>query len=522
MDSIGSPGSSRLRAAALAALWMVSSVAIFAPGATQAQTNSPLRSVSTTSALPTSTSSSQTAYVVPTAPGWTVTPLLTVGDSPSGSFYQMVGKPDGLGALKGRISGTGVVSDTGSYLTILMDHELLDWRGAVRAHGTTGSFVSQWTVDLNSLQVVAGRDLVTRTYAYSGGTWKDATGSLAFDRLCSADLPASTALYNPQTGNGFRGRMFLSGEEADEGRAFAHIATGGSYGKSYELPHIGKYAHENVLANPKSGDTTLVVSLDDSTPGQVYVYVGTKRNTGNPVERAGLKGGRLYGIKVVNAPYEDSGPISGTFVLADVSAYALQSGADLEAASISHGVTGFARPEDGAWDTKNPRSFYFSVTGAPVNGVWQTAREYKLTFDSLTQPTGGTIDLVVDSKTLIGTDGVKAYGFDNVAVDASGRVVVQEDGGDKVYISKTWRVDPTTRTAVQILESDRNRFLPGSTGYLTSAEENSGVIEVTNLVRGATWFEVGRRYYLATNQAHYFTNSTLVEGGQLYLFASPK
>jgi len=482
-------------------------------------------------ALPTDTSSSQTAYVVPTSPGWSVTPLLTVGDKPSGSDYVLAGKPDGLGALKGRISSTGAVLETGSYLTILMDHELATGRGAVRAHGTAGAFISQWTVDLNTLKVVAGKDLVKRTYAYANGVWKDATGSLAFDRLCSADLPARTALFNPATGRGFPGRMFLNGEEAEEGRAFAHVVTGAGYGTSYELPLLGKLQHENVLANPKSGDTTLAITLDDSTPGQVYVYVGTKKSTGNPVDRAGFKGGRLYGIKVTDggakygggpAARENNGAITGKFALVDVSAAATQSENDLQALSTTLGVTEFARPEDGHWDVLNARTFYWATTGAVVDGKQQSARLYKLVFDSITQPTGGTIEWVVDSAALTGTDGVKARGFDNVTVDGTGRVMVQEDGGDKAYIAKTWRVNPANKTAVQVLESDRNRFLSGGTGFLTLGEENSGVIEITTLVRGASWYEAGRRYFLGTNQAHYFRPDPMVEGGQLYLFASPK
>ena len=65
------------------------------------------------------------------------------------------------------------------------------------------------------------------------------------------------ALYNAQTGNGFNGRMFMNGEEAEsEGRAF-HVITGVEYGNSYELPYLGKLAYENVLVHPSSGDTTL-------------------------------------------------------------------------------------------------------------------------------------------------------------------------------------------------------------------------------------------------------------------------
>ena len=380
--------------------------------------------------LPTDTTSSRSAYVVPTSTGWAVVPLLTVGDNPQGVTYPMVGKPDGLGAIKGRISGSGEILETGRYLTVFMNHELAVTRGVARAHGTAGAFVSQWTLDLNSLRVVDGRDLIARTFSFTGGAWNESTGTLAFDRLCSADLPAASAFFNAQSGNGFNGRLFMNGEEAGtEGRAFAHIIAGTGYGESYELPHLGKYQRENVVSNPKSGDRTLVVGMDDTTPGQIYVYVGTKTNTGNAVQRAGLHGGRLYGIRVIDgganygggaAPLENKGAIRGRFDLVDVSAYAPGLGTALQDASVALGVTEFARPEDGAWDTVNARSFYWATTGAVVDGAQQSARLYKVTFDSLTQPTGGTIDVVVDSATLTGTDGEKARGFDNITVNGAG------------------------------------------------------------------------------------------------------
>jgi hypothetical protein len=42
-----------------------------------------------------------------------------------------------------------------------------------------------------------------------------------------------------------------------------------------------------------------VSGLDDSTPGQLYA--GNKQSSGNPIERAGLHGGQLFGIRVTAA-----------------------------------------------------------------------------------------------------------------------------------------------------------------------------------------------------------------------------
>jgi hypothetical protein len=483
--------------------------------------------------LPTDTTSSESAYLTSTASGWEVIPLLTVGDTPASSSYALVGKPDGLGAFAGRVSDAGDVTDTGDYMTVLMNHELRDDQGVARAHGTRGALVSQWTFELDTMRASAGRDLGTRVWMFTGGAWADQTGTVTFDRLCSATLAPRSAFYNSASGRGYDGRIFTNGEEADDvGRAFAWIVGGPEHGRVYHLPHLGQLAYENVVPNPGSGDTTITVGLDDVLAGQVYVYVGQKSATGNPVERAGLHGGKLYGLRVTSGgpnygpgpvPMETMGAIEGTFELVDMSDVAAGSGLVLQSASVERGVTAFARPEDGAWDPLNPRVFYWVTTGAPMNGVRQSARLYRLTFDSLDNPTAGTIDLVVDSTTLSGTDGLPADGFDNITVAADGRVVVQEDGGNDDYVSKIWVVNPGTGTATQVFESDRSRFLANGSNFLTSDEENSGVIEVTDVVQGASWYDSGRRYFLGTNQAHYqHPTASLVEGGQLYLFASPK
>jgi hypothetical protein len=331
-------------------------------------------------ALPTGTVSLQTAYVTPIAAGGQVVPRLNVGDVPNGSAYAMVGKPDGLGAIAGRYSGAELTG-VNEFMTVFMTHELPATRGGVRAHGTKGAFVSQWTVDLDTSRVTEGRDLLTRVFRYIGGAWREASGTTVFDRLCSADLPASSALYNASSGNGDDGRLFLNGEEVVEGRAFAHVVGGPEHGYAYELPYLGRFSYENVVLNPGSGDTTLAVSQDDDGPGQVFVYIGTKRKTGNAAELAGQHDGKSYGVRVTDggsndafAPVtrENRGAINGRFEPVDVSDAALGTGANLQAVSVARAVTGFARPEDSAWDPRNPRVFYRATTGQTFDGTTQT------------------------------------------------------------------------------------------------------------------------------------------------------
>src|SRR6266487_2730127 len=185
--------------------------------------------------------SSQTPYLVSANSHVTVESLITTGDQALNG-YTMVGIPDGLGAFD---NGNGT-------FTVLMNHEISNSNpalaGAVRAHGANGAFVSEWVID------TATQTYVDHNAALGNG--------VSFSRFCSADLADANAFYNPATGLGFNpadGRLFLDGEENNaEGRAMAHIVGGAQDGNSYELAWLGNMAYENQLANPFTGDKTVV------------------------------------------------------------------------------------------------------------------------------------------------------------------------------------------------------------------------------------------------------------------------
>jgi hypothetical protein len=211
-------------------------------------------------------SSSQTPYVLPVASGVQTKSVLTTPDIITG--YKMCGTPDGLGAFD---NGNGT-------FTLLMNHEFQPTSGIIRAHGATGAFISKWIINKSNLSIVSGSDLIQNVRLWSGSgytTFNAASPSTLarFNRFCSADLPAISAFYNSTTGNGTQERIYMNGEESgDEGRAFANIITGANEGTSYELPYLGKFSHENSVANPATGDKTVVAGLDDVAGGQVYLY----------------------------------------------------------------------------------------------------------------------------------------------------------------------------------------------------------------------------------------------------------
>lgn len=436
------------------------------------------------------------AWLKPFDSAWTVKPLMNVGEHIGDNGYRMVGIPDGLGALD---NGDGTLS-------IYMNHEIGKDQGKNRLHHGHGAFVSHWILDISTLRITAGQDLIKLVKIWSPELKEHINHpGYSFNRLCSADLPSLSAFYDKVSGRGFKGRLFMNGEEDREGgRAFAHVLTGEQKGISYELPYLGKFAWENAVANPSTGIKTVVMGMDDSPGGQVYMYVGEKRAIGNPVELAGLMGGNLYAIKIDGKRFEFAN-------LGDVSS---MSGDTLERAGRSANVANFMRPEDGAWDVNNPSVFYFATTDK-IDGASQL---FQLTFDDITKPEiGGVIKVVLSARD------IGAQMFDNITVAGDGKVIVEEDPGDNPHMASIWQFDPKIVKAEKILSVAPEAFLDkDSPEFLTQDEENSGIIEITDLVRKAPWFQPSNRYFLGSLQVHAKSSDIeLVEGGQLYFITGP-
>lgn len=461
----------------------------------------------------TGTSSSQSPYLLPAQNGVQYKSILTANDAVGG--YKMAGIPDGLGAFD---NGDGT-------FTLLMNHEISNTLGATRAHGSKGAFVSKWIINKNDLSVVSGSDLIQTVNLWNGSGYT--AGTTAFSRFCSADLPSASALYNCSTGNGTQERIFMNGEESGtEGRAMAHIVTGPNAGTSYQLPYLGKMAFENVVASPSTGDKTVVGCMDDGTGGQVYFYIGTKKNTGTEIDKAGLSGGKQYGVKItgfaterVNSTTINNPPTAGTtFSLVDLGDVSNITGTQFNTNSVNAGVTSFSRPEDGAWDPSNPNDFYFNTTDQidQVNDGVGTqvgrTRVWKLHFTDISNPElGGTVEAVID-----GTEGANM--LDNMAIDKTGHIILLEDVGNSAHNGKVWQYTIATDQLTMIGKHDPARFGDigvAATSPFSQDEETSGVIDVSDIL--------GAGMFLIVDQAHYSTGipSDIVEGGQLLSFFNP-
>jgi hypothetical protein len=436
------------------------------------------------------------AYVQPVAAGWEVRPIITVGESAKNG-YRMVGVPDGLGAFD---NGDGT-------LTVLMNHELNADIGTVRAHGSKGAFVSRWVLGLNDLVMFSGDDLIKKVQLWDAEKQHYYLAqNVTFGRFCSADLAHGSAFLDDD-GIGFDGKILLNGEEDKElgGRALAHVVSGEYNGVSYELPHLGRVAWENLLALPKSGKRTVVIGMDDFPGGHVYVYVGEKRNFGNPAEKAGLVGGVLYTVR-----FEGE-----RFTLLPLGDVVGLGGEMLRARSNVLGATPLLRPEDGAWDKLDKNLFWFATTDK-IDGQSQL---FRMDFDDARTPEkGGSFSAVLTAHDIGGQM------FDNIEADSDGRILINEDPGSNQFAAGIWLFDPKLpNKATRIFEADAERFVhQTSKKFMTLDEEQSGIVEITNEVKSASWFDTNRRYYLGVAQAHLrHSDPELVEYGQLYLISGP-
>jgi Bacterial protein of unknown function (DUF839) len=481
-----------------------------------------------------------TAYIVPTAAGWTSTALLTAGNEVKG--YRMGGIPDGLGAF-----------DNGDRtITVLMTHEIAPGKGAVRAHGGTGAYVSRWVINKDTLEVVDGRDFLAapeKLHLWSNRSWKAGDASagklLDINRLCSADLAPISAFHNAASRNGYNGRLFLTGEEGgsdNANRAFAFVTADGT---AYELPAFSfgtpkdqadpPPSWENLLAHPATGDTTLVMALSDGGTNQAYVYIGAKQAEGSPVEKAGLADGRIFSLLVPGFWAENR----NTNVGLAKSIVGKGEGKRVSLAAPNKG-TSFLRPEDGAWDPRNSNVFYFVTTdrnnfaahGAVHDNQDATqigrSRLWAVTFDDVTKiATDGTATATLEML-LDGTEGGDM--FDNIAVDRWGVIYLCEDPGNTRRNAKIWTYDTATGAFAAIMKFDPAKFgdLVGTTSAppvapFVADKETSGVIDATDLFADASWFKAGSKALLVDVQAHFAYDANdkigaeLVQGGQLLL-----
>ena len=502
-------------------------------------------------------------YVQAVAPGASLQVLATAGDVVNG--YQIAGIPDGTGAFK-----------SGNSVKILMNHEIgysTTSASMARAGGdATGATVTEFTLNPATQKLTNAREFLTSAlfYNYStktfsasasapaGATEKDSYGTPQhtkfLNRFCSASLaPAGRFSYvDPKTKKtyGIKDAVFLTGEEGgDESRGFAVNAAG----QLAQIPGLGLASWETFVAAPTGTKTTALFGNEDgsATDSQLWLYQGTKTNTGAWYQRAGLTNGKTYVMNIggfkteaeFRAQVGKGKETAVTFASVDASVNGV---AQNKAAALVG--TSLARVEDGAFDPNDARNYYFVTTesngdkGATTldpNNKLVTKRDggalWKLRLKDAKNPAlGGTITMLLN-----GSEAPYMNKPDNIEVDGFGNILIEEDPGNNAQIERMFAYRISDGKIAVLTQFNEKMFskAAGDASFITEDEEQSGVLNVTSLLRKGKTDK--NSYYILNAQVHAtgaallkarpdITNADeqavlarAIEAGQVYILTIP-
>jgi hypothetical protein len=437
-------------------------------------------------------------YLVPTAPGVVVDPILSTGDIvPTGQVpsYQMSGIPDGLGGY----------SNNGGTYTVLMNHELgVTFPGQPAGVNTR---ISKLMIDRATNSVLSAK------YVF--------TGNEGFERFCSATLEIihGTPWY-------FTGEEAINGipPAPPAGHDGSSIAMNAGTGQWWETEHFGHLQHENIVPT-KLSKWFFLTTDDDFRPGQdayLYAYIAKSFQaaiTGDPAK------GSLYVWKADDAidstQIHKGETLTGKFV--PISQAENADSVTLKAAAAARGAFKFDRLEDAALYKPKKGRYYFADTGkAP-----RTLRGRIYQFDvNRADPRKASLQVILD-----GDAGDDVYNPDNL--DTSARsIVIQEDR------ESPFRGGPVPPNP-PVADSGHNRVLVYDieTGTLQSVAR----VDTPATLRPGTWessgvinaFQIlGAGWWLTDVQAHNTTefqpgptldpNSGTGEDGQLQAVYIPQ
>ncbi|HEX6750413.1 MAG TPA: alkaline phosphatase PhoX [Longimicrobium sp.] len=394
--------------------------------------------------------------------GATVQPILSVGDSlPSGFVYPP--SPDGLGGYL-----------EGGRLVLFNAHELSaggvpTTDGGVRF---AGARVSRLVLDPGTRSVL------------SAGTVVD--GPAGYRNFCSATFAGAEV--------GLPGGWFLVGEEATgAGKDGMQIAVGKG-GQVVEMPWIGRFAHENLVAIPGFPGRVVLAGLDDTRGvSELYLYVAAS-------EADVLAGrGTLYvftSSAAANVGQLAAGQtIDGRF--AAIANAASLTSAQLQAAVDALGAFRFVGTEDGDYDRRTGIStpaLYFADTGS---GTIPSAAAPWDPFGSIYRLELAAADPTQARLTLLARSPGPAAGWaspDNVGTSRRS-LMVQEDPSNAAFARapRVWRFP---------LNADGSLGAPQAVAELANPDctYNSGCWESSGIVDASAW--LGDGAWLFDVQAH--------------------
>ncbi len=469
-------------------------------------------------------------YVVPIGPAYGVTPLWSVGDTvpetgdPTKTF-QMIGIPDGLGAHKNR----------DRTVTVYMNHELPFDTPSEPVLGdplNRGAFVSKLTLDADG-NVLSGERAYDTVYlddTLVGPAAAADNTTRSFARFCSGFLAG------PE--QGFDRYIYFANEESSGASTFdgkGGLSVAIFDNEAHGLPFLGRFAWENTLVQAGTGNRTVIMGMEDGPAtqdpaqanSQLYMYVGTKnrKRGATALERNGLTGGTLYVFRSKNPAVNSelafqNGTLDGEWVA--IPGAESMTDVELEAASDAVGAMVFARPEDGAFNPRDRREYFFVTTGGAA-GANSLGRLYSLKLNPSNPTRNATLRVEYNADQIIAQGGDIAISPDNIDV-GSEYLMINEDGtadsrpvmAAKGRDGSVWRFTLNAGRGVDVSSATRVAELdpPGRDGVAVGAGvwETSGIIDTARIFGRGTW--------LSDVQAHPPTAApapNTVEDGQLFL-----
>ncbi len=436
-------------------------------------------------------------YAVSVSPDYVVQPILSAGNavprtSDASQQYQMVGIPDGLGLY--RLSGHRVAllqnSELGNTITSQPIVGGPQYRGAI---------VSKWILNREG-GVISGDLAYNQIFDNASNLVLDpATTSnttRAFARFCSGSLSWREA--------GFDRPIYFTGEESGgaatfDGKGALGVAIFDQ--QLHTLPWLGRFPWENTLARPAAGKETVLLMMEDgpsSPDSQLFMWVGQKsRNSAATVlQRNGIArdSGKLFVLVPDNAAQSGENVVlSGAFNThwTEVTGAEAMTDVELEAAVDALGAFGFIRTEDGAFDKKNPNTYYFVTTGGSTGN--QLGRMYRLDLNPHNPAGPCQVTVIYNADAIIAAGGDIAISPDNIDTGRDS-ILVCEDGTAQsrpVMTSRArdgsiWRFDLKNNYAAErIVELNP----PGTDTKPVTAGiwETSGVIDSSETFGPDSW-----------------------------------
>ncbi|PSB56132.1 alkaline phosphatase PhoX [Chamaesiphon polymorphus] len=495
--------------------------------------------------------------------GWTVDPLVTIGDKVGN--YAPPGILDGIGAY--------ALNDT--TVRVLVNSELSNTVGYryTLKNGTQlpGARVSYFDVDKRTFQVT-NAGLAYDTIINRAGEVVDATTDLEFgaiNRFCSGILVEANQFG---TGKGLVDRIYFAGEETNGGSQFALDTKTNTL---HAVPWFGRAAWENVT-EIDTGTTNKVAFIvgDDRSNAPLILYVGDKnaKGDGSFLDRNGLAKGKLFvwvaddansatdAIERSPSEFKGSGAsTNGKFVeiayydptkanTAGYDALGFVTQAKQDELAEAAKAFKFSRPEDVATNPVDGTQVVLASTGNSASAdIWGTTYKIDVDFNNITAGNiTAKIDILYD-----GNDaGKQAAGLrspDNLDWADDGKIYINEDRSISTFGSieaSIFSIDPSAanpaNTLTRIAQIDRSAVPAGQTDTAPTDIgnwETSGILDVSKLF-GAKPGEL----FVVDVQAHSVRGGSiisatnvdgnndgtktdaenLVEGGQLSLLIAPK